>query len=44
LQVIPDLNYAGMWRIKRDDWLSDMANLTWVRDGRIYFSRAKLLK
>jgi hypothetical protein len=36
LYVVPDQTYSKMWRIKHPDGgLSDMANLTWVRDGAL---------
>jgi hypothetical protein len=36
LHVIPDETYPKMWRIKRSNGsLSDMANLTWARDGAL---------
>jgi hypothetical protein len=36
LHVVPDDVHPGMWRIRRPDGsLTDMANLTWARDGAI---------
>jgi hypothetical protein len=36
LRVIQDAVYPGMWRVERPDGsLSDMANLSWARDGAI---------
>lgn len=32
--VEPDPQHAGMWRIHMPDgWISDMANLSWAKDG-----------
>jgi len=34
--VEPDTQHAGMWRIHMPDgWASDMANLSWAKDGAI---------
>jgi hypothetical protein len=34
VHVVPDRKWPNMWRIKwPDGTLSDMANLTWARDG-----------
>src|SRR5262249_15332898 len=36
LHVVPDPTHPNMWRIRRPDGsLSDMANLTWARDGAL---------
>jgi hypothetical protein len=36
LHIVRDAVYPGMWRVKRPDVsLSDMANLSWARDGAI---------
>src|SRR5262245_28012367 len=36
VHVVPDGVWPGMWRIRHPDGrLSDMANLTWVKDGAI---------
>jgi hypothetical protein len=36
LHVVPDQTYPKMWRIRCPDGsLSDMANLTWARDGAL---------
>ena len=34
--VVPDAVYPGMWRVRLSDGdLTDMANLTWARDGAV---------
>jgi len=34
--VEPDAKHPGMWRIHMPDgWVSDMANLTWAKDGAV---------
>jgi hypothetical protein len=34
--VVPDDTYPAMWRVRRPDGtLTDMANLTWARDGAV---------
>jgi len=34
--VEPDAQYAGMWRIHMPDgWVSDMASLSWAKEGAI---------
>jgi len=34
--VEPDAQHAGMWRIRMPDgWTSDLANLTWAKEGAI---------
>ncbi len=34
VHVVPDQRWPGMWRIRHPDGrLSDMANLTWAKDG-----------
>ena len=36
VHVVPDATWPGMWRVRdADGRLSDMANLTWARDGAI---------
>jgi hypothetical protein len=36
LHVMPDATHRGMWRIRHPDGrLSDMANLTWAKDGAV---------
>jgi hypothetical protein len=43
LCVEPDVTYPGMWRIRRSDGsLSDMANLTWARDGAMSLALSML--
>ena len=36
VSVIPDGTYPAMWRVRRPDGgLTDMANLSWARDGAV---------
>jgi hypothetical protein len=36
VRVLPDKAWPGMWRIRHPDGrLSDMANLTWAKDGAV---------
>jgi hypothetical protein len=42
LSVVPDNNYPNMWRIRTKDGLSDMANLTRIRDAAATIARAEL--
>jgi hypothetical protein len=40
LHVAPDGVYPGMWRVRHlDGRLTDMANLTWVKDAAVAMAR-----
>jgi hypothetical protein len=43
LHVVPDTVYPGMWRVRfLDGGVSDMANITWARDGAVSIALAML--
>jgi hypothetical protein len=41
IAVVPDDRWAGMWRVRNGEHLSDMVNLARAKDAAVYWARPR---